>query len=374
MHRIMLVLLKALSSLNGHKAVARFVLVASVLFSTFCLAQLPKNFAHLPDDVQALLLEYAFFSDQVHNRWGEQSQFASKQAYVKYLDDYLSRAKVDYSSGVVTVETLASSQPELQLKAAIVKTLLTPEDPNGVDIYSAEDIKEGQVPFLHKRVLDHQRKPIRYHWRAVQFAKHLIQSKLQSIQTPQGNILRVQIPMVADRNRVSAHAFGDSVRHASHRFNIPESLILGVIETESEFNPYAVSPASAYGLMQVVPKTAGADVFQKIFKKSGQPSRQYLFKPDNNILVGTAYLSILRDNYLSGIRHPTSQLYCIISAYNSGSGNVLKTFHANRKLAIARINALSPEDVLWKLKTHHPSSEARHYVKKVLANQSKYSG
>ena len=68
---------------------------------------LPENFAVLPDDVQALLLEYAFFNDQVNQHWGEQASFASQTAYVKYLDAYLSRATVDCDQGILTVETFA---------------------------------------------------------------------------------------------------------------------------------------------------------------------------------------------------------------------------------------------------------------------------
>ena len=110
-----------------------------------------------------------------------------------------------------------------------------------------------------------------------------------------------------------------------------------------------------------------------IFKKTGTPTRKYLFNARNNILTGSAYLKILRDRYLSKIQHPTSQLYCIISAYNGGAGNVFKTFHSNRKKAIQRINALSVEDVLWRLRKKQPSLEARRYLEKVLANQQKHA-
>ena len=37
-----------------------------------------RNFASLSDDVQALLLEYAFFNDQVYQHWGDDASFASK--------------------------------------------------------------------------------------------------------------------------------------------------------------------------------------------------------------------------------------------------------------------------------------------------------
>lgn len=350
---------------------------ASLLFLLAALvgasgSKLPENFAFLPDDVQALILEYAFFSDQVNERWGTQAEFASKTAYVKYLDDYLSRSRIDFVAGKVIVETLASSQPTTQLKSAIITTLLTPEDPNQVDIFSANDIQPNSKPFLLGQVKDHENQNVQFQWRAKNFAEYLIANRLTVINTEQGRLYRVEIPMERNRNKVAAKGWMPWVSAASHQFDLPESLILGIIETESAFNPFAVSHANAYGLMQVVSRTAGADVFQKIYRRDDRPSRQYLFNAKNNIMVGSGYLSILRDRYLKDVQHPTSQLYCIISAYNSGTGNVLKAFDSNRKRAMQRINELSPEDVLWRLRKKHPSAEARRYVEKVLANQKKY--
>ena len=353
------------------------ITILTVTFFTVTLlwangSKLPENFAYLPDDVQALILEYAFFSDQVNERWGGEAQFASQKAYVKYLDDYLSRSRIDFVAGKVIVETLASSHPKTQLQSAIITTLLTPEDPNQVDIFSANDIEPNSRPFLLGKVKDHQGKNIQFQWRAKNFAEHLIQNQLKVSQTDRGTMYRVEIPMVGNRNRVAAKGWMPWVSAASDQYNLPESLILGIIETESAFNPFAVSHANAYGLMQVVSRTAGADVFQKLYRRTDRPSRQYLFNAKNNIMVGSGYLSILRDKYLKGVQHPTSQLYCIISAYNSGTGNVLKAFDSNRKRAMERINELSPEDVLWRLRKKHPSAEARRYVEKVLANQKKY--
>lgn len=340
--------------------------------NAFAFAQLPKNFADMPDDVQALLLEYAFFSDQVNQHWGEEASFASTKAYVKYLDDYLSRATVDFDQGVMVVETLASSEPKVQLKNAIVTALLTPNDPNGVDIYSASNVSGSGKPFLLGQVKDQHGQDIAYTWRAQQFADYLLSHQLKTEFTDFGLRYSVAVPLSSKRKQAAAKGLHGHVSDASNRFNLPESLILGIIETESSFNPYAVSHANAYGLMQVIPSTAGADVFQKVFKKKGKPTRKYLFNSRNNIMVGSAYLSILRDRYLKGIKHPTSQLYCIISAYNSGSGNVFKTFHTNRKKAIERINEMSVEDVLWRLRKKQPSLEARRYIEKVLANQKNY--
>ena len=67
--------------------------------------------------------------------------------------------------------------------------------------------------------------------------------------------------MIANHVEVRAQKYIPLVRKAAERYGIDESLILGIMQTESSFNPYAISYANAIGLMQVVPSTAGRDVF-----------------------------------------------------------------------------------------------------------------
>lgn len=52
------------------------------------------------------------------------------------------------------------------------------------------------------------------------------------------------------------------VRQASRKYGVDESLITAIMQTESSFNPYAVSRSDALGLMQVVQHSAGKDVFR----------------------------------------------------------------------------------------------------------------
>ena len=49
--------------------------------------------------------------------------------------------------------------------------------------------------------------------------------------------------------------YQDEVKAASEKYNVDEALIYGVIKTESNFNPDAVSHAGAIGLMQITPET-----------------------------------------------------------------------------------------------------------------------
>ena len=93
-----------------------------------------------------------------------------------------------------------------------------------------------------------------------------------------------------------------------------------------------------------------------------------------NIQYGSAYLHILFNRYLQGIKDPKSQEYCVIAAYNTGSGNVLRAFHNDRKQAINVINSLSPEQVYKRLTTRLSQDEARRYVQKVTTFKRQYVG
>lgn len=99
--------------------------------------------------------------------------------------------------------------------------------------------------------------------------------------------------------------FDDAIKLASARFNISEALIKAVIAVESNFNPSAVSPKGAMGLMQLMPGTASdygvGDAFD----------------PVSNIMGGTHFLSDLMARF-------NEDLELVLAAYNAGPGAVVK--------------------------------------------------
>ncbi|MCZ4296357.1 membrane-bound lytic murein transglycosylase MltC [Vibrio sinaloensis] len=328
------------------------------------LAQLPGQFEK---DTAALDALINSFSGNIEKRWGRNEiKFAGKSNYVKYIDNYLSRSEVNFDKGLITIETVSPTDPKAHLKNAIITTLLTPDDPANVDLFSSKEITlEGQ-PFLYQQVVDQDNKPIQWSWRANRFADYLIANKLKVKDVDFKKAYYVEIPMVAEQFEIRSYKYADIVQRASRKYDIPEDLIYAIIKTESSFNPYAVSWANAYGLMQVVPKTAGRDVFKLVKKRSGEPTPEYLFNPENNIDTGTAYFYILKNRYLKDVNHPTSLEYSMISAYNGGTGGVLNTFNRNdRKRAMNDLNSLQPNQVYWALTKKHPNAEARRYLEKV---------
>ena len=311
------------------------------------------------------------FIDNIASIWGEDNvQVPKKKEYVKYMQNYKSRALIDFDKGIVTIETIDIRNTKNSLQEAIVTTLLLPDDPRAADLFGANKVKLGATPYLLGEVKDDQNKNIRYEWRANRFAKRLIQNqiKTKTIQRNGKNVLvsYVDIKMVKDHANIRVAKFKPLVKQYAKKYHLSENLIYAIIQTESNFNQFAVSHAGALGLMQIVPTSAGRDAYSYTKGKTWTPSKSYLFNAKNNIELGSAYIQLLGNKYLEGIYNPISREYCIISAYNTGSGNVLKTFSSNRNRAKNIINSKSPSEIYEILRNKLPYEETRRYLKKVV--------
>jgi len=332
------------------------------------MAKLEKEYRQYEQKVQEL-------QQKASRYWGDDNVVESNSdTYVKYGTGYTSRGEVDFAKGNIIVETVDEHDHKERLQEAIVTTLLTPDNARDPNLFSDQGITYTGPSVLEGQVKDNEGIIVQWEWRANRYADWLVENKLQKINSGNKVIYRVEIPMEANHEQVRGQKYESIVRQAALRYEVPESLIYSIMETESHFNPYATSHIPAYGLMQVVPSTAGRDVFERIKKRSDQPDRNYLFNPTNNIDTGTAYLGILDDIYLKGVTHPLAREYCVISAYNGGAGNVLRTFSTDRKKAVQIINSLSPQQVYVKLNRSHPSAESRQYIEKVVKAKQKYDG
>lgn len=299
--------------------------------------------------------------------WGD-DKHAEKKEYVKYTNNYQTRVFINFEQGEIHIETLDQSD----LRQAIITTLLTPGNPEKVDLFTDKGIPLGEEPMLYGQVVDQNGKPIRWQWSAKYFADYLVENQLKKEQSPYGTIYCVSINLVKDHTLKRQYQYAGIIRQYGSYYNVDESLIYAIIYTESSFNPYAISNANAYGLMQVIPASAGRDVLAKIKNRPNElPTKKQLFQPRYNIELGTAYLHLLESLYLRDIEDPLSRKYSIISAYNGGIANVLATFDRDRKKAIAKINAMDSTQVYQALVNNHPRRESRQYLKKVtLAQQS----
>lgn len=113
---------------------------------------------------------------------------------------------------------------------------------------------------------------------------------------------------------------GTSAAQIAQQYDIDIELVLAIIHTESTFNPLAVSPTGAGGLMQLMPATArefGLKVPQYEDKRNPtiDPNVDERFDPRKNLHVGLTYFKMLYEKYLN-------DLTLSLGAYNVGPGKV----------------------------------------------------
>ena len=129
-----------------------------------------------------------------------------------------------------------------------------------------------------------------------------------------GTALSYQGTAQADSSFVSfaqSQAWYPYISTYSMQYNVPASIILGVIEQESGGNPNAVSGIGAIGLMQIMPATA-----QQVATANGisYVASSSLYIPQTNIAIGTAYLSSLYSQY--------NDWTTALNAYFAGPNNI----------------------------------------------------
>jgi soluble lytic murein transglycosylase len=137
-------------------------------------------------------------------------------------------------------------------------------------------------------------------------------------------------------------AFEAQVLKASNLYGVPAEVIWSVMRQESTYNPDALSPAGAMGLMQLIPPTYG-----EYANGTGT-----VWHAEENILSGAKYLAKLHAQFGNWV--------CAVAAYNAGEDAVT---------AWVRIPATLDLPAFYSL---IPYSETKAYVRSVLYNMMLY--
>jgi len=318
-------------------------------------------------------------------KWGskEARTLPGRTRYVKYTENYKNRVVVDYDAGTILIEHLEEDKVADKLRNAAVVALLTPDDPGAVDLFSDKEIALTGQPYLQELVVDQNDAVLKSRADVERYADYLVANQLQhrSIDADgvSKNVLYVQMRMVNTHLDKRAVQYAATVRAHSENTKVSRSLIYAVIKTESSFNPYAVSSAPAYGMMQLVPSSGGREAYRKAKGEDVMPSKEYLFDAGNNIELGATYLGVLlNDSPLRAIRNPVSREYCAIAAYNTGPSNVFRAFskltgRARQDDALDKINSMRPDQVFDALRSNLPYEETRSYVVKVTEAKKRYA-
>jgi soluble lytic murein transglycosylase len=145
-------------------------------------------------------------------------------------------------------------------------------------------------------------------------------------------------------------AYWEMIQQNARERELDPYLVLALIRQESLFDPQARSPATALGLMQLLPSTAS-----RVAKQIGvaPPSNEQLFQPETNLVLGTQYLKDLLHRY-------SDDWFKAIAAYNAGEAAVDRWEK--------EIRTDDGEEFVERI----PYLETRGYVKLVMRNHRIY--
>jgi soluble lytic murein transglycosylase len=141
-------------------------------------------------------------------------------------------------------------------------------------------------------------------------------------------------------------AYWSRVVQAADAERLDPYVVLALMRQESLFDPTAVSPAAAYGLMQLLVPTASRVAGRQIEAVA-------LVDPTTNITLGARYLRQLLDRF-------GGNLAKALAAYNGGEE------------AVAKWERRAPEAPTDEFVESISYRETRHYVKQVLGNYRRY--
>ena len=189
------------------------------------------------------------------------------------------------------------------------------------------------------------------------------------------NMFSIDFNLRSDHKEARGDLYTKEIFHQSQRFKIDPAISMSVTETESSFNPKATSHIPAYGLMQLVPVSGARDAYQYVYNKDKFLGKRYLYKPQNNIELGCAYLGKIRHVYFKKIKDDEKAMICTVAAYNTGVGNVSKALTNTTKISplVKKVNKMSSNKLYSTLLTDLEHQETRDYLKKVWSRKEKYN-
>ena len=307
---------------------------------------------------------WARFKTEVERQWQE-FVHSTKKDWVDYNPKKDSRSKVDFENGKIVLEAVVS------------------EDDPGAVIKAKQKIARQiekilkQTDVAKKRILQNQL--VTSQGNKVNFAnmnnyinKEVLPGLLPAPQTfratdgVERRQYSVTVDLVPDHIRLRAEKYLPIVQKNAERFGLKPQLIFAVMHTESYFNPKAISGSNAIGIMQIIPKYAGREAYRAIYGQDKVISWDYLFDPENNIEIGSAYLSLLKYNHFRDIQDDMKNHYVAICGYNWGPTSMRKKIV--NKYPISQMS----NDQVYALLRQQTPQETRNYIKRVTERMSIY--
>jgi len=343
-----------------------------------------------------LLGEFEQYRKLTSATWGKKHNvMPDKTNWVSYPGSVSNRSVVNFENGTVDVavaidadKNISDKEARKRLSRTILATLREGADMRPMSQLARQPVSQptGEA-LLTNQVANTNGKPLTQSDYKNFSASEAGNARHETIRGDDGKLRTVyhaSFALVPDHIKERAQRYQKPVDSNAREQQIPSALVFAVMETESMFNPNARSPAPAFGLMQLVPTSGAREAYRYLHNRDHIVTDTYLYNPENNIELGTAYLNRLYHSYLAGIQSQQARVWATIAAYNTGPTNVLRTFAGSysrsrfgsrshwQEVALADINRRSPEQVYRFMRTHLPYAETRRYLEKVRSRMPKY--
>lgn len=317
------------------------------------------------------------YKKNINQVW-DKPEVSTPKKWVSYTEGFQQKTVVDYEQGTVTVsQMMKSGESKEAIEMAVGIRMATLDKLTYQQAYVEDPVAQAVDKTIVKKITPKLVQTVKPSEQKIGiFATRPSPNDMTVTQekTTKGNVVTAVYKLKTTDVSEKIKQILPNVMQVAAKEKIPPALVLAIIKNESAFNPLARSHIPAYGLMQIVPTSAGKDATAYLFGEAKVLSSSYLYTPDKNMVVGAAYLHILNYRYLKHIDNAESRFYCTIAAYNTGAGNVAKSFTGKTSVVKAAplINQKSPSQVYAHLLANLPYDETKNYLKKVNDSYREY--
>ncbi len=342
------------------------------------MASLEKEYQ---DYLKAEKEAYDNFVRKTKAMWGTDNFVEStNKDWVEYSKDGNSRSIVDFEKGEAKIEIIVTSDEDVKksVEEKIKELLISRGKTKDYD-----SPKENAIPLQETPVLENQvqtpsgtmvtEENINQSVKEIVEETRIEKKEIKGDDGKPREVVTVKLDLVPDHIKIRAEEYKNEVEKYCRKYDVEPALAYAVMQTESSFNPKAKSHVPAYGLMQIVPSSAGADCAQSLKKPFSKPTANYLYTPENNIEMGVHYLYLLKQRYYTKVNDKDSQDLCVIASYNTGAGNVARALRGDTKIskAIPQINEMSYNE-LFRYFERKLLPETQNYIRKVTERMNNF--